>query len=366
MVNSLKTLKILTLSLLMIHANTVLLAGELHLDSERNTRTLRFEIDNDLVWNDDSGFTNGWSLQYHSVRSASWDNADTMGWIKWIGNHFGTLHDDDALVRTCHGVGQNMITPGDIQAKIPQDDDLPYAGTLTYTLSWQNFNRRKAANFQISAGVLGKESLAEQFQKLVHNELGLGEEPNGWDTQRDTEPILNVGYQYAWSPVNFGRYNNGWATQVTVAPSASLGNLFTAAEVFVAIRIGWNMLEGFNSYPAPPGRGFFQASYLAKPESASPHGVELVLGGRCTGLLYSVIYDGSLITGDDRDVDRNNFYFAAGVGLYYHYYDCLSIRATIQRATDLIDSESIPNPLPGREKTDPDISYGSLMIDIHF
>jgi len=60
---------------------------------------------------------------------------------------------------------------------------------------------------------------------------------------------------------------------------------------------------------APPGRGIFQASYLPKPSSASPHGVEVILGARGTGLAYSVIYHGSIITGDDRDVDRNNFFF---------------------------------------------------------
>ena len=104
-----------------------------------------------------------------------------------------------------------MITPGEIQAGIPQDGDLPYAGTLTYTLGWQNFNRQKASNFQISVGVLGPESFAEQFQKFMHNDLGFGEPPNGWDTQRDTEPILNLGYQYAYCLARIGRYENGWA-----------------------------------------------------------------------------------------------------------------------------------------------------------
>jgi hypothetical protein len=145
-----------------------------------------------------------------------------------------------------------------------------------------------------------------------------------------------------------------------------LGNLITAAELSVALRFGWNILEGFNTYPAPPGRGFFQASYLPKPPSASPHGIEVILGVRGTGLLYSVVYDGSFITGDDRNVDRNGFFFTGGLGINYNYYDVFSIRAIVQQSTDLLNEDSIPDPPPGREKTQGDISFGSLIIDFHF
>jgi len=349
-----------------MHLNNALFAEEFYLDSDRNTGTLRFEINNDFVWDDDSGFTNGWSLQYHTVRYDAWNNANTLGLVKWIGKHFPTLDDNDSIVRNSHGIGQNMFTPGDIEAEIPQEGDLPYAGTLTYSLSWQSFNRDTARNLQISVGVLGEESFAEQFQKAVHNDIGLGDDPQGWHTQRETEPILNIGYQYAFCLANLGAYQNDWAGQVTIAPSASLGNLFTAVEVVAAFRFGWNMLEGFNTYPAPPGRGFFQSSYLPKPSSASPHALEFIIGARGTGLLYSVIYDGSFITNDDRDVERKNCYFSAGVGITYHYYDFLSIRATLQKSTDLLDENSLPTPPSGIDKTDPDSSFGSLVIDFHF
>ncbi len=361
-------MKILTvlLAAIVLFAPGVLFAEDFYLDSERNTRTLRLEIDNDLIWGDDSGFSNGWSLQYHTVCRASWEELETVGLIKWVGNHFPTLDDDNAVVRLSHGIGQNIITPGDIRADVPPDGDLPYAGTLTYTLGWQKVNRQKAANFQVSIGILGPEAFAEPFQKFVHNDLGFGDPPNGWDTQRDTEPILNVGYQLAYCVARIGDYENDWAGQLTAAPSASLGNLFTAAELTMALRVGWNMLEGFNAYSAPPGRSLFQATYLPKPKSASPHAIEFILGARGTGMAYSVIYDGSLITDDDRDVDRNGFLFAVGFGIYYHYYNGLSIRATIQKSTDLLNPDAIPESSSGLKKTKADVSFGSLIIDFHF
>jgi hypothetical protein len=353
-------------SLLSVQISYIARAENFYLNNQRNKGALRFEINNDAVWDEDSNFTNGWSLQYHTKRYANWKETKQPKLMQWVGEHFPSLDHANAIVRNGHGIGQNMITPGDLTIATPQEGDLPYAGTLTYTLNWQSFNRTSARNLQVSLGVLGPESMAKEFQEFVHNDIGLGHDPLGWDTQRETEPILNLGYEYAFRLARLGNYHNDWAGQLALAPSASIGNLFTAVEVGLACRFGWNILEGFNSYPAPPGRGFFQASHLPKPGSASPHGFEMVLGARACQLFYSVIYDGSLITNDDRSVDRNNTIFAAGMGLFYHYYDVASIRVTFQKTSDILVAESIPDPVPGKKKTSSDVSFGSLVLDLHF
>jgi hypothetical protein len=349
-----------------VYFNTTLFAEDFYLDSPRNKGTLRFEIDNDAIWDEDSNFSNGWSLQYHTVRYASWEETEAPGFVKWVGKHFPTLDDDDSIVRYGQGIGQNMITPGDIEAEVPQEGDLRYAGTLTYTLNWQSFNRRTARNFQVSVGVLGEESYADEFQEFFHDDLGLGDEPMGWDTQRDTEPIVNVAYQHVWRLAHMGQYHNGWAGQIALGPSAHLGNLFTAVELAFGLRFGWNILEGFNTVPAPPGRGFFQDYNLPKPSYASPHGFEVILAARASGLIYSVLYDGSIITDDDRDVDREDLLFSGLIGLNYHYYDRLSIRASLILNSDIIDEDELPDPLPGRDGTSNDTSFGTFAIDFHF
>ncbi|MBW1694314.1 MAG: lipid A deacylase LpxR family protein [Deltaproteobacteria bacterium] len=358
--------KFLLVFLSLVSFNHTSFAEDFFLDSPRNKGTLRFEIDNDAIWATDSNFSNGWSLQYHTVRYASWEETEAPGFVKWIGQHFPTLDDDDSIVRYGQGIGQNMITPEDIENPNPPVVDLPYAGTLTYTLNWQSFNRRTARNFQVTAGILGEESLAEDFQKFVHNDLGLGRPPEGWHTQRETEPIVNIGYEHLWRLAHLGKYNNGWAGQMTLGPSAHLGNLFTAVELGLGLRFGWNIVEGFNSFPAPPGRGFFEAYDLPKPSLASPHGVEVILSARASGLIYSVLYDGSFITSDDREVDREDYIVAGLIGLNYHYYDYLSIRLAFVTSSDLLIEESLPPPRPGQEKTGADNSYGTLIVDYHF
>jgi hypothetical protein len=361
-----RIIKFLLIAFLLVYFNSTLFAEDFYLDSPRNKGTLRLEVNNDAVFDEDSGFSNGWSIQYHSIRYASWEETKAPGFVKWVGEHFPTLDDDNSIVRYGQGIGQNMITPGDLDAEIPQPGDLPYAGTLTYTLNWQSFNREKARSFQVSVGVLGEESYADEFQKFFHDDLGLGDEPMGWDTQRDTEPIVNVAYQHFWRLAHRGDYQNGWAGQFGLGPSVHLGNLLTAAELGFALRFGWNMLEGFNSFPAPPGRGFFQAYHLPKPSSASPHGYEFVLGARASGIAYSVLYDGSEITDDERDVEREDFIYSGFIGLNYHYYNRISVRVSWIFTSDILDEDELPPPLPGRDATRNDNSFGSFQIDYHF
>jgi hypothetical protein len=126
------------------------------------------------------------------------------------------------------------------------------------------------------------------------------------------------------------------------------------------------MNEGFEILPSPPGVGIFQAAYIPKPASASPHGVELVLGISGKAVIYSVVYDGSLITDDDRDVERENFLFTGLVGVTYHYYNYFSISAQFQKTTDFLKEESLPDPPLGEEKTHADLSFGSLIVEFHF
>ncbi len=259
-----------------------------------------------------------------------------------------------------------MLTPEDITNPEPPEGDLPYAGTLTYTLNWQSFNRLTARNFQITVGVLGEESYAGDLQKFLHNAWGWGEDPKGWHTQRDSEPVVNLAYQHLWRLAKIGVYTSDWAGHVYIGPTALLGNLMTSMELGMGFRLGWNMQEGFNSFQAPPGAGIFQAAHIPKPASASRHGVELVIGGRSVGIIYSVLYDGSIITGDDRSIGRESFVFSGLLGLNYYYYGLFSLRLAIIRTSDVLVEESLPPPRPGQKKTDTDNSFGTLMIDFTF
>lgn len=341
-------------------------ADSLNLDSPRNSKMWRFEIDNDAVLDSDSNFSNGWSLQYHTKRYASWEESNAFNWVKWVGQKVPLLEAEGSIVRYSQAIGQNLITPEDIENPNPDPADLPYAGTLHYNLNWQRFNADTASNFQVTIGVLGEEAFGEEVQKFVHDDLGMGDTPEGWDTQRDSEPILNIGYSFQKRVAQFGEYDEAWGGQLMLGTGFHLGNLVTLADVGFAFRYGWNIFKGFSSYPAPPGRGFFSSHQVPKPASVSPHSYEFILAAKASALGYSVLYDGSEITDDERDVEREDFIFAGVVGLNYHHYDKMSIRLQVNLASDLLDEDSLPAPAPGDEQTSNDNSYGSFMVDFYF
>lgn len=342
------------------------MAADFNLDSPYNKSVWRFEINNDIIFNSDSNFTNGWSLQYHTRGYESWAETQAFDWVKGIGRSFPTLNDEGSIVRYGQGIGQNLITPGDITNPNPDPEDLPYAATFHYTLNWQSYNPESARTFQVTAGVLGEEAFGEDVQTFVHNDLGMGDTPRGWHTERDSEPILNLGYQYLRRVAKFGDYDEDWAGQLMLGTSFHLGNLATLADVSFAFRYGWNMMEGFSAYPTPPGRGMFSAYQVPKSASSSPHGFEFILGIRGTALGYSVLYDGSFITDDEREVGREDFYASAGLSLNYHHYDMFSVHLGLLATTDILDDSDLPQPPPGGQKTRNDTSYGTLMIDFRF
>lgn len=356
----------LTLTIILTLTCITSSASEFHLDSPNNIRAIRFEMENDSIWDRDSHFTNGWSLQYHSLLYDNWENSSAPDFVKWIGQHIPTLNRPDSVVRNSFGLGQTAYTPEDLTERNPPYGELPYSGTLTGSLSWQSFNRDSARVFQISIGILGEESLSGQLHIFSHNDLYMGKDPKGWDSQRETEPILNFAYQQNYTLAKSDNFTDRWGWHLALGTSASLGNLTTDAKIDLLLRYGWNIFDGFSVTPQPPGLGIFQLAQIPKSVTASPHSFEIVMGVGATSLFYSVLYDGSIISSDDRDVARDDVMFSGLIGLNYQYKNIFTVRIHLLAASDILDSNSIPSHPSSGDKTHPDPSYAALSLDYHF
>ena len=361
-----KTTLLLTIIVFFALLFKISAASEYDLNRIHNSKTFRLEIDNDSISDRDSHFTSGWSLQYHSLLYDSWGNSSAPELIKWIGKHLPTLNRDDSIVRNSFAIGQTAFTPEDLSERYYQDGELPYAGTLTGSLSWQSFNRISARNFQISVGILGEESLSGNLHRFSHNDLHMGIDPEGWDSQRKTEPLLNLAYQHNFTLARSEKLNDRWGWHLALRTGASLGNLTTDTQVNLILRFGSNIIEGFAVTPTPPGFGLIQSARIPKTVVNSPHSFEIVMAIGATALLYSVIYDGSLITSDDRDVARDDTMINGLIGLTYQYRNTFSIHAYYFVATDLLESNATPDHLSERDKTYPDPSYAAISLDYHF
>jgi hypothetical protein len=71
----------------------------------------------------------------------------------------------------------------------------------------------------------------------------------------------------------------------------------------------------------------------------------MFLGVNSTGMIYSVAYDGSAITYDNREVERENYFISGLLGFSYRYHDFFSVGPYFQASTDLIKGKSIPDPV---------------------
>lgn len=246
------------------------LAGE---EKERKNpwdlKMFRVEFDNDTFVGSDDVFTAGWSLQLHSRIMDRWNPA----YAGWIGRFPGLGDDGEGgrVVRWAYGLSQIILTPSEIGIETPQPDDVPWAGTLGVTGSWWSNDNKKLAALQIYLGCLGPCSQAEQVQTFVHDDLGFGEPPKGWDNQLSNRVLANLNYEYRYKlyAVDVAAYLPGrFAHDLSIGGQAAVGNLLTSVTGQLEFRFGWGLTMGFTKVPDPPGLGIVMEPIYFDPGAA--------------------------------------------------------------------------------------------------
>ncbi len=201
--------------------------------------TFTFQFENDKFSNVDRHYTNG-------VRFA-WISPRLREQAPWIGDALDWLYPFDAGADARIGVhlGQSMFTPDDISERQLISDDRPYAGWL-YTgaslhveAEHQILSREVGTldTVEVDIGMVGPASLAEQTQKVVHDLTG-AEDPKGWSHQLNNEPGIILTYERKWRPKahDFGVF--GLEGDFIPSAAASVGNIYTAANIAGLIRFG--------------------------------------------------------------------------------------------------------------------------------
>ena len=96
-----------------------------------------------------------------------------------------------------YSVGTEMYTPRDKRSAEVPDGDRPWDG---YTFGEYRLRFDKESDsfreVQFRAGALGDASKAKRLQKYVHNDLGFGTDPRGWDTQNKSEIAGELIYSH--------------------------------------------------------------------------------------------------------------------------------------------------------------------------
>jgi len=317
--------------------------------------TWRFEFDNDLFFNKDNKISSGWSLQKHSAVAESWESLQGVpGFVKYWGKKIPTLQKEGLLHRAGIAIGQVIQTPDDLSRNDLIQDDVPYAGTLTVQGTWYSFNNDEFRGFEITAGVVGPLSLAEQTQKTVHKLIG-SDDPKGWDNQLGTEPVINFNYMrkkkiwYRGNPA-------GFSVDTAINGNAGLGNLFTQASAALEMRFGYNMPQGFVHVPDPIGLSMHYMASL-KPANSRMGSFYATLVLRGSAFVHNIFLDGNTFR-DSHSVDKKPFVGLAVAGLHYEGKNW-GIHCNFMVSSDDVDTSKAP-AAEGRER------LGSIDIEWRF
>lgn len=191
------------------------------------------KLENDIVGKSDENYTHGTIIK-HNIK---YEEASILS--KRIAENLPAfrLYDSDPeeLTTIETELGQEIHTPSDIEKYELIEDDNPYAGYLYGKISRINSNEFKRLETGISIGIVGRHSFSEDVQKFVHNNLGLGPPPNGWDNQLSDELALNGNYTRT---VLTKIYDN--LDTITIS-SLRLGNIHTDLTHEKNIRFGYNL-----------------------------------------------------------------------------------------------------------------------------
>jgi len=315
----------------------------------------RFEFDNDLFVGDDAQLSGGWALQKHSPVAQSWQTLDGVPeFVRRWGSAIPTLTEEGLVYRAGIAVGQIVQTPSDLSRSDLIEDDVPYAGALTVQASWYGYNDDELRGFEITVGVVGPPSLAEEVQKTAHDLTG-SQRPQGWENQLGTEPVLNLNYMRKRKILHWGD-PAGVSFDAALNGNLGLGNLFTQATGGIEMRFGRNLPGGFAYVPDPIG---YSVHYLAalrppNPAKASFYGT-LVL--RASAFAHNILLDGNSFR-DSHSVRKEPLVGQAIAGLHYERSDWAA-RLHLMVSTDTVDTHDAP-AAAGDER------LGSLSVEWRF
>ena len=217
---------------------------------EKGTLTILFE--NDLFYNSDHDYTNGVLIGYTTAPQDTPDWA--VRWARWL-----PFFAQEGEVRTRYALGQDIFTPHNLHLADPPPTDRPYAGFLYGAFGLVDDNLTSLDQLQISLGIIGPASLAEDTQKFVHRIIH-GTDPQGWSTQLRDEPGLVIQYERSLKLIPpqsvFGLFFDAEPHY-----GIAIGNVYDYVNVGGMARLGFNLPKDYGPLridPSLPGSGFYE------------------------------------------------------------------------------------------------------------
>ncbi len=259
-------------------------------EAEADIGTFSLTLENDLFSNKDNHYTNGIRAAYVSTPKAVPD---------WLFQAATALpfFPDHGQMRAGFALGQSMFTPSDIRLPNPPRDDRPYAGWAYVAAGLVADTGERLDSVELSLGVVGPASYAEEAQKIVHEIVG-SPEPRGWDSQLENEPAILLTWQRQWRQA-LAADIGGFSLDVTPHVGGAVGNVYVYANAGATVRFGWDLPHDYGPLriqPSLPGSGFFV------PQRGIGWYLFAGLEGRLVA--HDMFLEGNTFGGRDTAIDR--------------------------------------------------------------
>lgn len=142
-------------------------------------------------------------------------------------------------------LGQEIYTPKDRAAEVPDPRDHPYAGYLYASLGDVSYDDDFAIFREIQLGVTGEWSLADRIQKEYHRLLD-EIRPAGWDTQIHNRVVAQATGEMRKRFMLDGTCGNeSPGADMILHCSGNFGNLRGIVSAGTEFRLGWNLPKDF-------------------------------------------------------------------------------------------------------------------------
>ena len=248
--------------------------------------------------------------------------------------------------------GQSIFTPQQYH-RFPLDPkDRPFAGWLyTGGSLLQETGGTMLENFEVLAGVVGPDSLADVTQQSFHKLINFynPELAQTWKTQLSNEPGLVLTYERKWRLWQSTLF--GMETEVIPDAGLTVGNIFTYAEGGATFRVGRDLGVDYGPArvrPSISGTHWFDADRLTQPWGWYVFG-----GAQGRAVARNIFLDGNTFT-DSRSVDKNILVGSVTLGGSLFYKDTFKIDLTFTETSKEFKTQSTPD------------RYGALSVSFKY
>lgn len=288
-----------------------------------------FFLDNDMFGGTDSNYTNGVRISYitegkpvinipfvqKNLKRLSGDPDS----VRWMQRLWGFKNPEEVEYSYGFALTQLMFTPETLDALRPPAGERPYAGWLGVGFSLHARDSHALNSIEISFGVVGPHSYAQESQDFIHDLYGI-EKFQGWDSQIPEEFTVNVAFNQRrrWDLLDDTGLPFGLEIDGFHETGYALGNYLTAAHVGAMVRVGWNLPVEFSD-PRLTSTAHTQKLYSDESINKRAWSLYALVGARAGGILYDITLDGPLFRSFDTGVDKEPWVgeLYAGFGVRY-------------------------------------------------